>query len=579
MKTWRIFFGIVAASGFLAACSNGGSSPVANNGTNDETYSLRAYLPDGKPAEGAQVRVVGVKDTTAVAVGTVDANGDVATPTLRDGIYAFNITQDSLVSHIEAVEVKNGKLLLDNRKDTLRLMGSVSGVVAVEPQDDPSTVVVHVLGTEIWANVRRDGTFRLDRIGAGEYLLALETNLPHYTRTFANATATNGRNTTLPDTIWITYNWLPSIRGVAVRNDSATGDQILSWQPARNVVGFMDYAIFRDSLGTILPSKVPVAVTNDTTWRDPDASEPTRIRKWRYIVVARDHNATPGPWKDAVVGTSIPAWLRGIDDISWNWVANTSKPTGLGTVGGKLAVSQYTSGASRGTLSVKSSTDGILWDSIGISIPATIMGQAIQWTSGIGAGQGWAFGHSDLGDGIYVYRMDANGWHREQLDDTLWLGGQPVCTGSDSVVALVSSRSNSSNSSWILWRRGGGEWKTTSISGQFLGASDRGILTDGGGRHVLLVSWDNPSHVLEDFGSPPEPSAGLMEPFVVSGYRDSPSATLLGDTLAYRGRSGLWLRLTSGWVFRSSPTIELLASSTNLLVVDPYGRIHLGSNP
>ncbi len=142
MKTWNSI--ALLGTLLLGACGD----EVA--GTNDETHtgiSARIFLPDGKgPAVGAEVELVPVGGTAVAARGEVDASGKPVLPRVADGLYALSAASGPLASWSDSLRVVAGRL--EAIDDTLRQAASISGVVALQPQHDPQTVVVNVLGTD-----------------------------------------------------------------------------------------------------------------------------------------------------------------------------------------------------------------------------------------------------------------------------------------------------------------------------------------------------------------------------------------------------------------------------------------------
>lgn len=98
----------------------------------------------------------------------------------------------------------------------------------MQPEDDPSTVIVQVLGTENYANVSDSGTFTLTGLPTGKVRLRLATTLQNYTATFDTSHAATGVDTRIADTIRMVYTGIPVVTGLVAANDSATGELLLS---------------------------------------------------------------------------------------------------------------------------------------------------------------------------------------------------------------------------------------------------------------------------------------------------------------------------------------------------------------
>ncbi|HXP90715.1 MAG TPA: hypothetical protein VN931_07295 [Fibrobacteria bacterium] len=539
----------------LAGC--GGNDKVA--GTNDETHTevaARIYTPGGQTfATGAAVKVVPGDSTQAVAVGTVDSTGLPQTSQVPDGIYTVSVTLDSLVSTIDSVVATGGKLQLAEN-DTLEASGTLSGVVALQPQDDPATVTVQVLGTENYSNVAENGRFTLTDLPTEKVRLRLVTTLPNYTPTFDTTHATTAAATRIPDTIHMIYTGIPVVTGLAVVNDSATGQLVLSWHPVA-YSALLDYLVFRDTAGAIGYSSIPFAATTDSTWRDTASDSTASTQAWRYRVVVRNRSGIAGTWTESVTGVSIPPALRRVDSATWTLVGRGGST--LGTLGsGKMATASLGTGGPSRTFSIESSPDGLLWDSAGTSVPTLDLGQTIEWVSGIGAGKAWCLGNSDIGASVQARIFDGTSWTSTTLDESLWPGSGAILFGSPGHIALTLP----GNSASMSWSTGDGTWHQVQVSGQVLGVSDSGIYVFGGS-HLLLVSWSDPTLELRDLGIPPEPASRMCE------WNGKPT---------FAGAHGLWVLDADGWALRRSPAPASIGTvNANLLLSDPTGSLWSGT--
>ena len=552
MKTPIALFGLV----LLWGC--GKSGQVA--GTNDETHTevaARIFKPGGQGfAVGATVKVVPLDSTQAVSVGAVGDDGHPVVGTVPDGIYSVSVTQAGAVVVVDSVPAVAGRIALV-QDDTLELSGTLSGVVAVQPQDDPSTVVVQVLGTENYCNVAQDGKFTLTGMPTGRVRLRLTTSLPDYTTTFDTSRALSGQDLSIPDTLRMVYTGIPVVTGLRGWADSATGQAILSWSAVR-FAKLQDYLVFRDTAGSIAYSTVPFAATSDTSWTDTASDSLAVVQAWRYRIEARSKvGAATGAWYGSVTVVCVPPALRRGDSATWTEIGPGGVATG--TVGsGLLASANLGAGGSRRTFSVRSSADGLVWDSAGAQVPTLELGQVMEWDPGIGAGRAWALGHSSIGDGVRAVSWDGTTWSDTLLDESLWTGTGSRVVGCGTRTALVGPGSSPA----VSWTRGDGIWHTVAGRGRILGAGDSALYSDGGGSHLLQVSWDDPSRVLRYLGTPPEPASSLFE------WNGVP---------CFRGAHGIWVLDPDGWALRRSPATSAPgAAGSFLLAVDPQGSLWKG---
>lgn len=542
----------------LASCGDAGR--IAG-GTNDETHTewaARFLQPGGKePAANAVVQVVPHNGTATVASGRTDSLGRPVLATLPDGLYTVSVSQNGLVVFVDSVPASEGRLVFED-DDTLAPVGSLSGVVALQPNHNPATVTVNVLGTDIWSNVATDGTFRLEGLGAGRFRLRFVTTLSNYTPTYLVATASSGAATTLPDTVRMIYTGIPVVTGIAVANDTLSGDLVLTWHPAATK-DLLDYIVYRDTVDALSPSRQRYATSADTVWRDTGASRGTRVAKWKYRIVVETQTGDTGAWYGYAVGTSIPRAVSRLDRGEWTAVGRQSGGV-LADLGGRLTEIVTSEEGANLVVGIRSSTDGLLWDSAGIALAKKTLGQDIQWVVGTGAGKVWCLGHSALGDGIDVRSSsDGRTWTTSSLPDSLWpTGGASLSwIGSPSKAGLVGPDGAALVLSDSLWAK-------ARLPYPLLGATDSALFTTGGGTHLLAVSWSDRSKVLEDYGVLP-----FAAPTQVVTFQ---------GTLAALVEGRLWIRDAAGWTLRRPEGLNRLGvRGDQLLVGDATGRMWIHS--
>lgn len=555
----RAWMGILLLP-LLIACQD---SPDSSAGTNDETHTQAQavlVLPDGQtPAAGATVTVTAREAVTATVVGQVDSAGVPVVAGLADGAYSVVVSKGSLTYWADSLKASGGRLQWYGR-DTLQAAATLSGTVTVEPQDDPSTVTVNVLGTEIWTNVAHDGTFTLSGIGTGVLRLRFQTTLSGYTTTYATTRLWKAGAADTMDSVHMIYTGIPVVVGLSVRNDSATGNLRLSW--AKSGYGqLMNYVIYRDTAGSLAYSNSVFASTTDTMWRDTTASRRYSTASWRYRVAVRTKTGNLGSWFGSVTGTSVPPWLCHLDSLRWTEVLRGAEGN-LGLMGGRLTLVTRHEGRDSIRLGVRSSSDALQWDSLSLSLRSFASGQKITWAAGVGAGHLWALGHSLLGDGIYFSRSDSGSrWDSAgTLPDSLWPSNADSVhlEGSASLVALVPDGVSAS----FLWSRDGLSWAHQRLSGTFLGVDDSGFFTNGGGLHVLRNAWDG---TVSDLGL----------------WSDS---ARVEKTVRWQGRTlvlaagRLWQRESGIWSLRQSGALRSISVvSGNLYAQDSAGHLWCAS--
>ena len=239
-------------------------------GTVDETDTgiiAMLYNPDGTPAIGANVKIFKVADTTKTPISEVisDKNGNYSVKGLAKGTYNVYAEKGSLVAFQDSVKVLEDTVLI--KDDTLETPINLSGIVGLQPNHDPRTVTVQVLGTDIYSNVNERGYFTLNRMAKGNFTLKISTTLQNYTTTYENLTIDSDTPDTLSDTLWLIYTGIPVVEGLAATYDTLNGVVTLSWK-ATKYRDFQDYLIYRDYFDSLNLSSTPIAFTDDTVFQD-----------------------------------------------------------------------------------------------------------------------------------------------------------------------------------------------------------------------------------------------------------------------------------------------------------------------
>jgi Kelch motif len=262
-------------AGILLVCTK---TPVQTSGTASETDTAMIYNPDNTPAVGAVVRFFVATDSTRTIAyqTTTDAHGRYSTKALAKGTYnlfAYSArgtskvlaTNDSLIAYQDSILVLADTVLV--QPDTLEKPGSITGIIGLQPNHDPRTATVQVLGTDLYSNVDINGRFTLAPVAKGSYNLRLVTTLADYTPTYTTIQTAGQKKDTLSDTLWLLYTGIPVVTGLAAAYDTVNGVVHLSWNKAA-YRDFQDYLIFRDAYDSIVLSTNPVAARSDTFFVD-----------------------------------------------------------------------------------------------------------------------------------------------------------------------------------------------------------------------------------------------------------------------------------------------------------------------
>jgi hypothetical protein len=241
---------------FFVTCSR----QVAN--TTDETVTgIKAMIQyeDGTPVNGATVKVFEVSDSTRTpaSVSVTDATGKYIIDSLPKGTYNIWAQKDTLVSFQDSVYISANSTIGEG---TVLPEGSFTGIIGMQPSDDPRSAYVQILGSEKFSNiVNIDGSFTLNGLATGNYNLRIWTTKLNYTPTFFQVAARSGYHVTLKDTLWLIYTGIPVVTGLKATYDTLNGLVRLSWnKPAFR--DLQDFVIYKDLFTSTGRTKLPFVI-------------------------------------------------------------------------------------------------------------------------------------------------------------------------------------------------------------------------------------------------------------------------------------------------------------------------------
>ena len=307
---------------FLSGCMTSTvNDPNANQhaGGSDEIDTRIAVDRTGKPVAAARIALVRPKDSTGklVAVSATGKDGSFPNFVVPDGFYSMVLRDsgESMGKYVDSVVVKNQKL--PSGRDTLLALGSVRGVVRVSVGHSPATVSVGLVGTDILATVKSDGTFRIELVPGGVYTLGAFPTLEGYGPLYKRIQLKDGQNLTLPDTLVMPFTGLASPGALRVLQDTGTGNVRLSWSPVDHP-DLLGYVVDRVEGGAVTTSRY----LTDTSWTDSLgaywASQPLLgpwpSRNVAYRVRSRSLSGTPDSKSIAQTFTAKPPmWTSRVD--------------------------------------------------------------------------------------------------------------------------------------------------------------------------------------------------------------------------------------------------------------------------
>ncbi len=296
MKIRRFLIAITSA--LLAAGCLFQSDKRTDRGTmvDNEVLAGKVILADGEPAINARIRIFPVNHIPD-SLATLDPSStrEFTTRTDSNGIYRVSIEHKGEYNILGELQGKFSYLdsvyLTDSTRgiptDTLDLPGSIIGFVGLQPNHDPRTVTVQVLGTNIYSNVETGGRFWIPNLAKGRYSVRILSTLSEYTSLFISLQVRTGVINSIKDTLWLPYTGIPVVTGVKTSYDTLRAVARLSWTPVE--YGYLEeYAVYRDAEPFRVVSKIPRGRIKETVFYDSlgISQYDTNDYAFKYRVVA-----------------------------------------------------------------------------------------------------------------------------------------------------------------------------------------------------------------------------------------------------------------------------------------------------
>ncbi len=276
----------VALIAFLVGGCLTKESDQTNRGSEveNEVRVGQIFLADGSPAIDAEVRFYSVdhvpevpirkaggRTYNAAAMAGVafsthtDNKGRYKVDTLLAGEYNVLGELNGAFSYQDSVFISASSGKLAN--DTLRTPGSLTGIVGLQPNHDPVTVTVQIMGTNVFVNVGEAGVFTLSGLAQGHYTGRAITTTAEYTPLYFPISIKTGFADTLKDTLWLPFTGIPVVTGIKAEYDTLVGAAKLSWNKTK-YRSFQAYEIYRRPFGALTSDNILVGKTEDTTFAD-----------------------------------------------------------------------------------------------------------------------------------------------------------------------------------------------------------------------------------------------------------------------------------------------------------------------
>ncbi|MEN9307611.1 MAG: hypothetical protein RL173_1543 [Fibrobacterota bacterium] len=309
----------LGACGLLATLW--GCDKTTTAGGSDEIDTRLAVDRTGRPVAGARISLVKAGDSTgtALAISATGSDGSFPSFVVPDGFYSVLLRDpgDSLGRFVDSLHVVSRKL--PSGRDTLLSLGSVRGVVRLGSGDSPTSVTVGLLGTDILANVRADGSFKIELVPGGLYTLGAATSLDGYGRLYKRIQLADGQNLVLADTLVLPFSGLPVPAGLRVVQDTTTGNVSVTWSRVVHP-DLMGYVLERLENGTATFS----GYLTDTSWTDSLGAYweampmygPWPSRDVAYRVRSRSLSGAVDTKSVALAITAKPPeWTKSVDSV------------------------------------------------------------------------------------------------------------------------------------------------------------------------------------------------------------------------------------------------------------------------
>ncbi len=308
---------VVFLSLLFVRCENGGSElpnelhgvVVSNNRAPAPNVKIGLYSVNYIPADSGKAEQAWTAKT--------DASGKYAFKNIPQGRYNIVGLQDSLGFFRDSISITGNE---DLGQDSLGRLGTISGLVQLQPEVDPRNAMIQVMGTENYVNVDSTGAFTLYGLASGVYRIRVFVALPEYVPLFKAIEIQAGQRKTLLAPLVPFFSGTPLVINITASLDTARGIAKITWHPV-SYSAFQTYLVFRDEENTVNLSTRPLnsfritdTVYYDTLYRnyggrrsgfDSIGAEPI-VNKWEYRVKVKTKQGSIGGSNQTAILHAIP---------------------------------------------------------------------------------------------------------------------------------------------------------------------------------------------------------------------------------------------------------------------------------
>jgi hypothetical protein len=314
MRSTARLFALSSVALWLGCDSKQSSSPTDDSG--NPAYGF-IYDQGGSPVSGAQVRIVPVGFAAplgAESAGRVyrletDARGRYPLADIPAGQYNIFAASGRTASYQDSVLLNEGQSV--PRPDTLRPMGSLSGLVSLQPNHDPRTAAIQVIGSPLLARPDEKGRFSIPDMAGGLYALRVSTTLDQYSPATVTARVAPGGKDSLAEPIQPPFTGVPVLTGLKATYDTLLGAVRLSWNPAQ-YAGLLGYLVYRTPANSSVFPENPVNAgrISESRYLDTlnwEANVPLDVvRGWEYRVAAQAKTGKIGELYETAAVEAVP---------------------------------------------------------------------------------------------------------------------------------------------------------------------------------------------------------------------------------------------------------------------------------
>jgi formylglycine-generating enzyme required for sulfatase activity len=282
------------------------------------------YNPGGTPAKNATVYFYrfGADPRTGLAAAiystTTDANGNY-TAILDSGTYNILASKGGNATFQDSIKAFNDTTV-HPAADTLKAFGSISGKVLLQGADDPRTVFVLFMGTNMFTSVQDSlGNFTAPGMAKGKYKVRLLSILDDYKPMDTSFVIKAGIDSVIPEPIRLQYTGIQVPTGLRISYDTLRQIVILAWNGVDTslISGYNVYRAFKgQNFSLITQTPLPDTVT---TYRDLNVSVGNT---YAYTVVSL--RAGQESQKIATPGDTMKAVSSSLVTTSFAWNLNNT---------------------------------------------------------------------------------------------------------------------------------------------------------------------------------------------------------------------------------------------------------------